>query len=412
MKKAFTLIELMVVVAVIVTLMTIVFRLGSIGGESAKRVKTIERIQRLEAALSGYHAAFGTYPPVKLHGSRNVFLKVDDSGIQSDQGEEDENIWGWINADGTAVRDDSSSRRAEQLAWNQVEAACRSQPVGCEYPFAPGYQEQINAASVLLGYYGEQSTEASSETKAICKAGFDDGVTSNIGRFGPYKDVEEWSRLQLFKFGAMSFLLPRYLVMMNGDRSFFTEYAQWSGNNALPCDPLTGDRYEQWSVFKNTVDNANGGNVSDMAKVANIPSQSACARWMPCFEGAVCTVRPLKLYGVDLKEKLASSDETNSENGGLPHLVGGSIAGRKIYKPGGYGQSGGQQYVLDGATILDGWANELYYYSPPPYQSYTVWSSGSNGRTFPPWVSRKDLNAEANKCVSYWIKDDIVGLSN
>ena len=411
MKKAFTLIELMVVVAVIVTLMTIVFRLGSIGGESAARVKTIERIQRLESALSGYHAAFGTYPPVKLHGSRNVFLKVNDRGIQSDEGEEDANIWNWINGDGTAVKDDSSSRRAEQAAWNQVEAACRSQPIGCEYPFAPGFQEQINAASVLLGYYGEKSSSASSETKAICQAGFDDGVTSNIGRFGPYKGEESWDRVQIFKFGVMSFLLPRYLVMMNGDRSFFSDYAQWSGNNALPCDPLTGERYEQWSGFKNIVDNANSGNSSDMAKVANIPSQSACARWMPCFEKAVCTVRPLKLYGVDLQEK-ADNAENNSDSGGLPHLVGAEIAGRKIYSPGGYGQTGGQNYVLDGATLMDGWAHELFYYSPPPYQSYTVWSAGKNGRTFPPWVSRKDLDSQANKCVSYWVKDDLVGLSN
>ena len=66
MKKAFTLIELMITIAVLVILMGLVFRLNSAGTESQKRTVTIIRMQKLENCLSGYYAAFGSYPPVKL----------------------------------------------------------------------------------------------------------------------------------------------------------------------------------------------------------------------------------------------------------------------------------------------------------------------------------------------------------
>ncbi len=72
MKKGFTLVELLIVVVVLVTLMTITFRITSVGDESTKRNRTINRMQRLENCLSGYYAAYGSYPPVKLHGSREI----------------------------------------------------------------------------------------------------------------------------------------------------------------------------------------------------------------------------------------------------------------------------------------------------------------------------------------------------
>ena len=80
MKKAFTIIEMLVVVVVIATLMTIVFRLSSIGEDSEYRNRTIVRMQKLENCLSGYHAAFGSYPPVKMHGARDIYLKVGEHG--------------------------------------------------------------------------------------------------------------------------------------------------------------------------------------------------------------------------------------------------------------------------------------------------------------------------------------------
>ena len=81
MKKAFTLVEMLVVVVVIVTLMTMTFRLSSIGDDSRRRNETLSRMNRIENCLSGYYAAFGGYPPVALHGTRNIYAKVSGHGI-------------------------------------------------------------------------------------------------------------------------------------------------------------------------------------------------------------------------------------------------------------------------------------------------------------------------------------------
>ena len=93
MKRGFTLIELLVVVVVLVTLMSIMFRIGSVGGSADNRNRTIVHMQRLENCLSGYYAAFGSYPPVKLHGTRDFYMKVGSHGIQTDV--RNESIWGW-----------------------------------------------------------------------------------------------------------------------------------------------------------------------------------------------------------------------------------------------------------------------------------------------------------------------------
>ena len=58
-------------------------------------------IQKIENCLSGYYAAFGSYPPVTLHGSRNYNLEVNINGIQTDEE---------VNSG---------------LDWPRVEAACR-----------------------------------------------------------------------------------------------------------------------------------------------------------------------------------------------------------------------------------------------------------------------------------------------
>ena len=59
MKKAFRLVEMLVVVVVLVTLMSIVFKLGNVGDSSEKRTTTISRLQKLENCLSGHYAAAG-----------------------------------------------------------------------------------------------------------------------------------------------------------------------------------------------------------------------------------------------------------------------------------------------------------------------------------------------------------------
>ena len=122
MKRAFTLIEMMVVIAVLVTLMAMTFRLGRIASESEERSTTIARMQRLENALSGFHAAFGCYPPVKLHGNRSFSQQresIDWSG------------------DGSA-------------AWRLVERICRTQPMGCRFPFSSKMADGIRELSDLV----------------------------------------------------------------------------------------------------------------------------------------------------------------------------------------------------------------------------------------------------------------------
>ncbi|MFA6633287.1 MAG: type II secretion system protein, partial [Kiritimatiellia bacterium] len=79
-RAAFTLIEMMVVVALIGILVGGVFRLLSAAGENARRAETIERLQRVENAISGFYAKYGTYPPVPRHGSPDPFSKEDADG--------------------------------------------------------------------------------------------------------------------------------------------------------------------------------------------------------------------------------------------------------------------------------------------------------------------------------------------
>ena len=377
MKKAFTLVELLVVVVVITVLLTIMFKLAGIGGESAAINLTVDRMSRLENALSGYYAAFGTYPPVKLHGSRNPFLKVNDYGDQSQDGDEDNSPWG-----------------NEEQAWKQAKAACLAQPVACMFPFPKNVmKETVRELSEEMKLKAEDMSPSSNRDKLL--RGFDDGVSENIGRFNDYKDEPSWAVVQLFRFGLMSFLLPRYMVMLNSEKELFEKYAQWTEHNTRPRDPLTG-RSMSWKDVKDHVEKGADGNNSELARVANISSQAACARWMASFEHSLTCFYEIKLFGVTVSEPGAEIKFTVDD----------------IRVPGGYGREKmGEQYILDMITMCDGWGNDLYYYSPAPYQSYIVWSAGPNGRTFPPWISREKLDAAANRCIGRWIADDIVNLS-
>ena len=381
---------MLIVVVVLVTLMAIAFRLGAVNDASAQRNTTVSRLQRVENCLSGYYAAFGSYPPVAQHGSYNIYLRVDEHGMQNLDGEENTAIWGWTDIGTTE----------EKEAWYQVQAACRTQPVGCAFPFREEYREYVDAWSDNLKEEAADSTSITPERKAMFAAGFDDGVSQNIGRHSRYKDRIDWREIQLFKFGLMSFLLPRYLIMMNSDESLYTEFAQWTGNNSMPSDPLTGQSYTSW---RKLWDDANKDrDTTDYAKVANIPSQAACARWMPNLERTVATTRKeLTIFGVNVAADIGNTSEVFS------------LENTELHSPGGYDQSStAGQYVLDFCTIRDGWWETLYYYSPPPYQTYVLWSSGPNKRTFPPWISRDSLDSQANRCVGIWVQDDIVNMSH
>lgn len=394
MKRAFTLVELLVVIAVLAILMSYIFKLSKLGNDTSRRTETIARLQRLENCLSGYYAAFGNYPAVQLHATRDITQRVGSHGQQTDQ--TGVNLWGWNNV----------GERSEVQAWKQVEAACRAQPVDCRFPFPENYDLTVELVSeemkelISSGDY-DSYFASDPDKKARLLAGFDDGVTRNISRHSANKNKKDWQNIQLFKFGLMSFLLPRYMVMMNGDRVFFDEYAQWTSNNDMPSNPFTGERFSSWTQLRESA--TNEGNQSDLAKVANIPSQAVCQRWMPNLKEICAANRDIKLFGIQLRDRDYWT-QLRADNFDI-----------EIFSPGdAESSSTAGQYILDSVTVLDGWNHEFFYYSPSPYQRYTLWSAGKNGRTFPPWIDRqsKSLEGRARECIAKWVEDDIIHMSN
>lgn len=396
MKKAFTLVELLVVVVVIVTLMSITFRLAGSGSDSQHRNYTINRMQRLENCLSGYYAAFGSYPPVKLHGSRDYMVKIDQHGIQQ-VGRKNPGPPG-SNGGGGGVD------RATELDWKRVEAACRSQPIGMSYPFKESeVQDFIKKVSDMLIAKAQSNDPKNKDFRnnpALIK-GFR-AITDNSMISG-LQNYEEWTDAQVFRFGLLSYLLPRYLVMLGGDSNLESVYRlqkQWTANNQLPCRFEDGVPYPSWSDLNNDVR-------EHPWKVAVLYSQAVCARWLPNLEGIVRASRNQTYYGTQIRDQDQSYNNISAGNPN-PELYSTSSQG-------GEGSNGGDQYVLDGMTVVDGWHNEFYYYSPPPHQGYVLWSAGPNGKTFPPWVSDEELKTLKGKeqsDVAEWKSDDIVKMSN
>ena len=379
MKKSrgFTLIELLIVTVVIVTLMGIVFRLAGSGGESKARATTISRLQKLANALSGYYAAFGSYPPVPLQGrSRDIYTPVNygygEVGYSIQGGSGETRNTGSLNASG-----DEGKRMKKQ-----VEAACRAQPVAAGYPINPKGHDKEVVNALLKEYNWPKSYQ----------------VIENYGGFN--RDSSDWSENNVFMFGLMSFLLPRYLFMLDGDKNIYRDHAlgPWESNNRLPF-LLDGTRPNDWTVVQDALllgpDNINRTTSPDptmRTKIESLPSQAVCARWMPNLAGIVST-RPIEaatvFFGVDTRS---------------PNDYGNSPGTWFVFSERGY--DGEPSYVNNVKTVLDGWGKDFFYYSPPPYQSYQLWSSGPNKLTFPPWMDKPQGKAEADT-VNEWIADDI-----
>lgn len=387
MKKAFTLIELMIVIAVMAILMGLVFRLNAVGTDSSKRSITIMRLQKIENCLSGYYAAFGGYPPVRLHGTRDIFAETNEWGIQN--GGMNDGNWG-----------------DEELAWSQVNAACRAQPIGCAFPYPDSdeYDEKIRSvAEAIKKRLADEDDEDAQEylrknprRRALLEKGFDN-ATRNVGRFSGHERDIDWRDLQLFKFGLMSYLLPRYLVMMNGPKELFEDFDQWGHNNVMPCDPYNGRKFNNWNQVKIPSSESEKGTYNQ-SRILNIPSQAVCARWMPNLAG-ICSLNrddDFSLFGINIK---SDGNELTQKNLDIT-----------VYSP---DENPGNNYILDGITVKDGWNNEFYYYSPSPYQRYTLWSAGPDRKTFPPWIDKTTLtSAVAKETAARWVVDDIIHLSN
>ena len=382
MKKSrgFTLIELLIVTVVIVTLMAIVFRLAGTGGESTARAKTISRLQKLSNALSGYYAAFGSYPPVPLQGrSRDIYTRVDSYGAQSGYGSLGYGIQGTEQNKAKLV--DSGNRDRKNEIERQVEAACRAQPVAAGFPYNyKGPEKEVIAA--LCQQYNVKNYQP----------------ISNYGGFN--RDSSDWSENNVFMFGLMSFLLPRYQFMLDGEENLYDSISHpngpWAANNRRPY-LLDGSRNYEWKDVQKWThmgpehyNDTSSADSDRRAMIESVPSQAVCARWMPNFKNIV-TSRPVptvrEFYGVDT--------EDDGEFGPAPSKW-------MVISQDGYNRE--SSYINGTKTVLDGWGEEFYYYSPPPYQSYQLWSSGPNKRTFPPWMEPEPGDREL---VNKWIADDI-----
>ena len=396
MKKGFTLVELLIVVVVLVTLMSITFRLAGTGGSSTARNYTVNRLQRLENCLSGYYAAFGSYPPVKLHGSRDYTYEVDMHGIQQVVRRSSSGLKG--------ANSGNAGSHSPELKWENVESACRSQPVGMSYPFKEaGIQDYIKKVSEMLIKKAQSSDPKNKEFRdnPALLNGFSPIVDNS--RLTSKQGYEEWTDVQIFRFGLLSYLLPRYLVMLGGNQNLDQVYSlqkQWTANNELPCRFEDGVPYKSWKDLNDDIR-------QEKWKVAVLYSQAVCARWLPNLEKTIRTQYDKTYYGVQVRDP-ADSYANVSANNPRPEMYSTSSQG-------GSGSGGGDQYVLDGMTVVDGWHHEFYYYSPPPHQTYVLWSAGANGKTFPPWVSDEELKTlkpEEQKQVEEWKSDDIVKMSN
>ena len=406
-RGGFTLIELLVVTVVVVTLMGVVFRLAGVGGTNRAKAETIQRLQRLENALSGYYAAYGSYPPVPLQGrSRSIYKSVDAYGRQ-EKGEQE--------SGGTSMKS------ARTLV--QIEAACRAQPLSVSWP-APDNKEindmiqdlaSVSDAGAPYRGFRTLSGEGSLNLDAV-----DWRAQSRTG-----KDI------QLFEFGLLSFLFPRYFFMLDGpDEEFYNRSDrngkvcnQWAANNQVPCRPDNGRPYwgkdnekDGWAEFWRVM----GKQSSDAGLVSNLTSQAVCARWMPNFQGIVTTVdapRYRFFYGVDVldgtKPYLATPGtfEVDGVSSGGGEDASLWVRRLRVFPSGGSG-SGGSTHLLLSMTVCDGWGHEFYYYSEPPYQSYRLWSAGPNKVTFPPWYDLDSFSGEDLNMIHSFISDDIVHLSN
>ena len=361
MKKGFTLIELLIVVVVIVTLMAITFRLSGVSSSANNRNVTIARMQRIENALSGYYAAFGSYPPVDLHAKRNVYLKVDSEGNQSET-------------------------ETGKLEWESVRAACRAQPFSARYPFAANLRGYVDAVSKIVSQRANSSEkryQAYRDRQSVLGGGFT--ALENPNNVSDWKTESSWQAVKIFQFGVMSFLMPRYLFMLSGieNLSVLDECAQWSASNRLSANPNNGVQFNSWQ-----------NQLRYKSLVQRIPSQSVCARWMPNFEGIVACSGSPRFFDVNVSDGRGSALSADS-------------ADLEVFS------AGGRKYVLDCMTVYDGWRNEFYYYSAAPFQSYRLWSAGPDGKTFPPWIPLDSVKNDSDKrTAASWMADDIMYMNN
>ena len=375
--RGFTLVELLVTVLVMVTLMAVSFRLMHGGDEAVARSRTHDRLQRLQNCLSGYRAAFGHYPAVPLHGVRDIYLEANDYGIQT-------------------------SRRTSKVSWRNVRAAILSQPVTTEFPFDTENKEvkaEIAAASDADVAWSKAAKTRGGDATAVAvyAKGYKPFSASLVAT---QNSKSSWRDVQVFRYGLLSFLLPRAQFMLSGEKLVYEKYAQWPDQNELAeyYDPETGKPLKStWSSLAAAM-RTDG---ADRKAILASRSQAACAHWLPNLAGIVRGGGTY--YGVDTADGKAfrkREDELRDAEASdlLVHASGKADAPKTAY-------------VLNGLTVLDGWENEFYYYSPAPHRTCRIWSAGSDRKTLPPWIDPMAAASDPElKTALAWTRDDLVTL--
>jgi prepilin-type N-terminal cleavage/methylation domain-containing protein len=341
-RHAFTLIELMVVVAIIAILIGAVFQMMSVIGQMNHKAETIARIQRVQNAISGFYGEYGYYPSVAQYSSPDPWA----AGEKDDFGQS------------------VSSADSEAGFAARCTRACRSQPVSFEFPSVKGLDTYINRT-------------------------FDDwkimSPNTLLASTAASNPEEEWEEIKVFKFGLLSFLLPRVeLVGFTGISA--TDSNQEPDNNFY--------RSRQWKKHNPASDVSSTRNALEAQQMLE---NRTVARWLPNLEKIVMHGR--SILGINLQEPY-----TDSEGFRVSEVrdASGKLVDMRSY------EENNQKYVLQYVSIRDGWGGELFYYSPPPYQSYRLWSAGPNGRTFPPWIKIENLPAKERAWAAGWMGDDIV----
>ena len=342
-RKAFTLIELMVVVAIVAILIGGVFQLVSVVGAVNEKARTTSRMQRLQNAISGFYAEYGYYPPVPQYNVPDPWS----SQLKDDFGQ--------------TVNTATEAGLAEAC-----RLACANQPVSFEYPPAQRWDPFIN--EMFKNYQIRSPNEVLGGTAA--------SITK-----------ESWSEVKMFKFGLLSYLLPRIeQIGFTGktatdaseepDPNFYNS-RQWKNNN--PASTATD--YRSKLVAQQAIENR------------------AVVRWLPNLENIVDNGK--KLLGIDTRDPRSAGEERayrvreiTDSKGAVVDMLGYEY--------------NGQSYALRMVTLLDGWTREFYYYSPAPYQSYRIWSAGPDGKTFPPWIPVNTLPSDDRARAVGWTKDDVV----
>ena len=390
MKRAFTLVEMLVVVVVLVILMSVTFKLFGLYADQTARGITIARLQKLENCLSGYYAAFGSYPPVPLHGVPDPYM-----GYNKTEWRQTGRLQGSVDK------------------WSSY-GACWAQPVSLAYQ-DPKLKGRIDAASKGKTKIAHRGGGGSNRPSMM--AGFT--VITNPNDFKDrWSDVSRYydpidgetskNQVQAFRFGLLSFLLPRYYIMLKGQSKAWIEAldtcAQWNANNRLSANQDSGKGFKHWSEeipYDGASDEEYQWHLID-----RIPSQSVVKRWLP------------NLAGNPENNDYVIRSEQQITIGGIPLSKGGSLYGER------YGlheenisieicEVDGHYFWPCVVTALDGWNSEFFYHSDPPYQSYMLWSAGKDGATFPPWYPLDKLKSEGDRrYATNAMRDDIIFMSN